>query len=313
MFCGVYSAGPNVPGEVIGFGSGAAEVLDRISKASHLWVPTSQPYAVSTNGKMVYVQDVASAPDLYRGDKGFYKLSATGRQQLEDREAMAILRERKGPVSSALSSPIPLLRRLALDWIDFPFTYDGYDPETGRIEWLDRPFKLDGKKRDCFTCTLQAPITRAKELLERELLTGEVEVEIRDLSLAPMPVRMYDALGFQSNPDWQVSTRIHSHIQVSLQPILRDRSYYPIRSVEILGIEPRPERFREIIRILNDSGIILDERDQARSYPSTGSTYEFTARKQGSMGSTLIHCQSREPQVWSTGGLVAGGRLTTRT
>jgi Putative DNA-binding domain len=292
IFFGVHNQGPGVPGEITGFGSGDADPVDRIARASHLWVPRSKPYGVDVNGKTVYVQDIASAaPDLYRGAKGFFKLTASGRQELQDRDAIAILRDRKGPVSSILTSPTPLLRRLALDWIDFPSGSDIYNPEGGRIEWRDTPFKIDKSKRGSFTCTLHAPITRAKELLGREVIPGEVDIEIRDFGIARIPVRMYDALGYQSSPDWQIITRLKSHIRVSLQPILQDRSYYPVRSVEILGIEPRPERFREIIRMLNDNGIILDDGDRGASYPSTSSGFEFVARKQGGSGSTRIHCQ----------------------
>lgn len=293
IFYGVQSQGIGRPGEVVGW-TGSGDALVQFQDSSHPWVgKLSKHYPVKIRDKTIIIQDiVARAPDLYRGSTGFCTFDGIGFKQLEDRAAMEILRDRKGSVGSILPKPVPLLRRLSLSWIEFPFQSELYNPETGCIEWLDIRFKEESGKVGSFTCDLHTPITRAKELLDRKSITGEIEVEIGDVLLSSIPVRAYDALGFQSSPEWQIATRLRSELVIALEPVLQQRSFYPVRCASVLGIEPRPERLREIVRVLNDSGIMVDEDFTGDfRHISIVRGVDLKGEKQGSLGTTVIYCR----------------------
>lgn len=294
IFYGVQSQGIGRPGEIVGIGQAPDDAVAQLVGASHQWAGRlSQPYSVKIRDKTVIIQDIITrAPDLYRGSTGFCTFDGVGFKQLEDRAAMEILRDRKGAVGSILPKPVPLLRRLSLSWIEFPFKSELYNAETGCIEWLDIGFKEDPGKSGSFTCELHTPIARAKELLDRKSITGEIEVEIGDVLLSSTPIRAYDALGFQSSPEWQITTRVRSEVLISLEPVLQQRSFYPVRCASVLGIEPRPERLREIIRILNDSGIMVDEHFAGDyQHMSIIRGVDLKGEKQGSLGTTTIYCR----------------------
>ncbi len=293
IFYGVQSQGVGRPGEIVGFGPAAGDAIAQLQGASHPWVGKfSQLYSVKIGDKTIIIQDILTrAPDLYRGSTGFCTFDGDSFKKLEDRAAMEILRDRKGAVGSILPKPVPMLRRLSLSWIEFPFNSELYNPETGCIEWLDMRFKEDLEKAGSFTCDLHTPIARAKELLDQKGINGEIEVEIGDLLLSSTPIRAYDALGFQSSPEWQIATRLRSELSISLDPVLKKRSFYPVRCASVLGIEPRPERLREIIRVLNDSGIMVGEDFNSDfRHASIVRGVELKGEKQGSLGATIIYC-----------------------
>ena len=137
-----------------------------------------------------------------------------------------------------------------------------------------------------FARDVAVPLKRTKELFERREIHGKVEIELDNLLLNDVALELYDGFGFAQRNSWAGATKLQSTLSLSLPEILKRRPYYPQRSVSIVGVEPSAERIADIVRALNDTGIVVDNRHSIGDLLSVSSRVILDGRREGPLGVT---------------------------
>lgn len=303
IYIGVRSRGASRPAEITGLGTTDQPLFQKAAnQSSHATVPIISSYFLTVGEKKIFVQEIAAhALDLHAADgssnnSAFQIHDGTSLKTLTASEAMEILRSRRGAAKPVFTMPEPLLRELKLRWVDFPANMNIYDPETRCVVWRSVPMRQSPS--GTFTCSVEVGVSRPQELFDQKVLTGEVEIEIENVLLGNPNLRTYDGLGRPISLTWRASTQLHSKISLSLAEILRKRPFYPSRSLTIDGIEPKIERLRDIVRILNDIGIVVTNT-QSLSFgmPSLKNGIRLVGEHLGPRGISRIECEIRGTPV----------------
>jgi hypothetical protein len=301
IFFGVKSASPDQPGEILGLKEDEiGKVKNELDSKKHPHIPLHMPAQLKIEDKAILVQYIpTNLPDIFRFDDKFPRYDGERIQNLDNKEALDILREKKDQnLKPIFTAPKPIIRRLSLDWIEFPPNQE-FNPETSCLEWKNLSMQEDKEKAGHFTCVLNVSLNRARELFERKTTTGNVEIEIDNVLLSNTTLELYNALGFPQRIDWKGLTKLESELTFNLADILKRRPYYPWRSISIVGIEPTLGRFRDIIRALNDAGIITGKAFYRGHSRSLAEGLALAGKKQGQHGITQISCiiKGKQSQV----------------
>ncbi len=157
VIVGIRSGGAGQAAEIAGLTDAELPVLtSQISALGHDGIPGKELFEVKVGEKKVLVQRIPDKlTDLYRHGNGFPIVDGQTLKDLTLQEAVSLVTERKvSSVSPLFAIPLPMLRKLSLQWVDFPGN-DEFNPETRRMEWKNLPMTEEGAERGHFTCVVE--------------------------------------------------------------------------------------------------------------------------------------------------------------
>jgi len=296
---GALSHGLNRPGEIVGFTLEEADNAEAsINAKTPLGMPVEKLLRVQAGEKWILVQSIpADLPDVYACNGKFPIYDGERIEYLDRKRAIVLHRERRAGLHERIfTAPQPFLERFSLDWVDFP-AHGEYDPETGRLEWKNVAMQEEESGR--FSCTLKVRLEQTRELFRQRLVTGHAKVVIPDTLLSGATLEIFDALGRPVKSTVNGSTEFLADMSLNLPGILKRRPYFPIRTMYASGLKPTIERARDVIRALNDSGIILEETPYLDYMTGIGVGIRLVGRKHGDDGvkRILVKLRGRESNL----------------
>jgi hypothetical protein len=292
IFFGVKKISQDQPGEILGFTEDEIDKLKiEIDSKNHPQMPIKKLSKLKIENKTILVQYIpTNLPDIFRFNDKFPGYDGKIIQNLNNKDAMDILRDKKEKILEPIFTvPKPTIRRLTLEWIEFPSNQE-YNPETNCLEWINLAMEEEKNKVGQFACVLNISLNKAKELFEKKNIKGKVEIDVNNVLLSNTSLNLYDALGNSKKISWRGLTKLESELTFCLPEILKRRPYFPWRSISIVGIEPNVERVRDIIRALNDAGIMTGKAFYIGRSRSLEDGVEVLGKKQGQYGITQISC-----------------------
>lgn len=286
---GVRNHGLNRPGEIIGYSKEELLKMEvRILSSSHKGLPKIGIEKFAVQDRWILVQTIPSdLKEIYRNGDKFPVFDGEKVDHLERKKAMSLHRERReGTFKPLFAPPKPILRALSLSWMPFPGDAS-FNPETGMLEW--RNIEMRQRDRGRYRCTLRVGLEQTRGLLAKGKVLGTAKVVIEDMLISGASLFVFDSLGKLMNTELEAKTEIVSEIRLELPAILRRRPYFPVRRFSLPGIKPTVEKVRDIVRALNDSGIILDEGAVSDYRTTFSGGIILTGRKHTDEGITHIH------------------------
>ena len=314
IFFGIKSNTSGQSSEILGFSN---EELDKfkanIKSSGHKKILTSRLYEQQIENKTILIQYIPKRlPDIIRHDDKFSRYNGKIIYDINNKEALELIREkRQQDFETIFPISKPIIRQLKLDWIPFP-TNREYNPESNCLEWKNLPMNEESGKIGHFNSSLNISLSKAKELFERKIITGKVEIEIENLLFSDTSLEYYNGLGFQELIELDGIVKLESDLNLSLPDILKRRPYFPWRSISIVGVEPTMARVRDIIRALNDAGIIT-QRPIINGYSRVlEEGIEVRGKKQDASGITDLLCIIKGKQNQFKRQLQTGHRIDNK-